>query len=361
MRLRYLVLIGVLLAVCQTPIPLPGQTTDTNTPAPKKGKQQTAAAQEPATSIPAVTSSPSVSGSSSQNTTNQHKSQGNPNTVAISDFPSVSVNRDWFDYALVVFNLGLVLIGFFGVRAAIRTLRAIEKQAGLMETQIEDARKSNADNSEGVKASIAEAVRSASAMEEVAGSMAVNADSVKESVRINREIADVQKLATTLQSRAYLSAFFNAAKFQDANHVFEVQAALRNHGNTPAYDVTFRAVAQIVPAPLPEDFGFPLPDETAGTSVSLMAPGATKLIMRSVSGKVPDDQVAAIKRGDPPRCLAIWGIVKYRDAFEEARHLKFAFTIAWIGWVEGMGKDKDGNALPEQIMSYDTARHNDAD
>jgi hypothetical protein len=57
----------------------------------------------------------------------------------------------------------------------------------------------------------------------------------------------------------------------------------------------------------------------------------------------------------------MWGTVKYRDAFDETRHLKFAFIVFWIGWVAGMDKDKDGNPLPEKVMSVDTARHNDAD
>jgi len=198
-------------------------------------------------------------------------------------------------------------------------------------------------------------------MEGIAESMASNVESMQISVGISRKIADMQKLATELHSRAYLSAFFSTAKYQDANHIFDVQVALRNHGNTPAYDVTFKTVAQIVPAPLTEDFAFPLTDEAAGTSVSLMAPGAMRVITRNVSDKVPDDQVEGIKRGLPPRCLAMWGLVNYRDAFKEKRYLRFAFTVAWIPWVEGLGKDKDGNPLPEVVMSYDTARHNDAD
>jgi len=136
---------------------------------------------------------------------------------------------------------------------------------------------------------------------------------------------------------------------------------LRNHGNTPAYDVTFRAVAQIVPAPIPEDFPFSLPDDAAGTSVSLIAPNTTKLIARTVSGRIPDDQVESIKRGGPPHCLAMWGVVKYRDTFMKTRQLKFAFIVTWLPWVKGMGIDKDGNALPEQIFSHDTAHHNESD
>lgn len=255
----------------------------------------------------------------------------------------------------------LMLVGIGGVIAAIRTLRAIEKQAGLMEIQIKDARKSSDENADNVRASIAEAVRSASAMEGVAQSMAVNAESVKTSVSISREIADTQKLAIVLQSRAYLSAGINAGKFQDANHVFEVQAYLRNHGNTPAYDVTFKSTAQIIELPISDDFAFPLSDENIGTSVSLMAPGAVKLITQALPAKVPDEQVEDIKRGRPPRRLAMWGIVNYRDAFEQRRQLKFAFLVHWVGWVPGMERDERGNLREEQVMGTDTARHNEAD
>jgi hypothetical protein len=222
-----------------------------------------------------------------------------------------------------------------------RTL-TIKKQAALMETQIEDARKSSESSARDVQASIAEAVKSAHAMGQVAVSMA-------ESTTINREIAARQKLAMVLESRAYLSAGLNFAMFQDDNHVFEVQAIMRNHGNTPAYDVTFRSVSQIIPLPIPDDFAFPLPDETAGTSVSFMAPGTNKLITHSLPIRVPDDQVNDIKRGIPPRGLAMWGTVKYRDAFAEIRHLKFAFIVFWVGWVPGMDKDKDGKQLAEKV------------
>ena len=308
--MRRAIVFAVLLAVYQVPIPLPGQV---------------------------------------------------PESITITRLPSVSVERDWIDYWTLGFSGLLALIGIGGVIAAIRTLRAIEKQAGLMETQIKDSRKSSEDNSRDVQASIAEATRASKAMEGIAESMASNVKSVKESVDISREIANMQKLATELHSRAYLSAVFSTARFQDSNHVFEVQAVLRNHGNTPAYDVVFKAAAQVVPVPLPDNFAFPLPGDTAGTSVSLIAPGTTKLMNRRVSDRVPNDQVDAIKLGGPSQCLAMWGIVNYQDAFKKTRRTRFAFFVNWIPWIEGHDKDKDGNPLPPQIISFDTAHHNDAD
>ena len=239
---------------------------------------------------------------------------------------------EWTAYAA----LGLVLVGACGTIAAVWTLRQIKRQADLierqantMEQQLTDARTASAQQVEDVRASIAEAAKSAKAMEGVAESMASNAESVRHSVAISREIADTQKLAIELQGRAYLSVFFDSAFYQDVNHVFEVTAVIKNHGNTPAYDVVFKATAQIVLIPIPEDFAYPLPDNSAGGSVSLIAPGTTKLVHRALAERIPDNEVDTVKRGGPPMALAMWGIVNYRDAFNKIRHIKFAFTVYW--------------------------------
>lgn len=253
----------------------------------------------------------------------------------------------WLTGAIVF--IGALQTVVFGIQAS-RLKQTIKKMDEIATAQTSD-----------VRASILEATRAATAMEGVAGSLAESTQAVQKSLIITREMVDTQKFVFTLQNRAYLSAAFNSAIFQDANHVFEVQISLLNRGNTPAYDVTFKATAEIVPVPLPDDFGFPLPDSSAGISVSLIAPGTTKLINRRVSGRVPDNEVDAIKSGGPPHGLVMWGIVRYRDVFNEIRHLRFAFLATWMPWIKGMGKDKDGNPLPEQTMGYDTAHHNDSD
>ncbi|MGA8029333.1 MAG: hypothetical protein WB992_19500 [Bryobacteraceae bacterium] len=280
--------------------------------------------------------------------------------------------RDRWAFRLTVIGAvisGLVLlIGAGGVIAAVRTLRAInrqadliEKQAIIMERQATEARETAVQQARDVQASIAEATRSAGAMERVAESMAVNAESVKESVSISREIATTQKIAMELQSRAYLSVLFSSALYQDANHVFEVEAAIRNHGNTPAYGVVFKSAVQITPMPIPEDFSFPLPDDSAGPSVSLLAPGTTKVFSRAVSARVSEDSVESIKRGGPPQCLAMWGIVNYLDAFNKTRYTKFAFTLYWRPWIPGKDRDEHGDLRDEPVYSRDMLYHNEAD
>ncbi len=164
--------------------------------------------------------------------------------------------------------------------------------------------------------------------------------------------------ANKVIERAYLSPAFQTAAYQDELHNFETRVTLSNTGHTPAYDVKFRAAIQVVPFPVPSDFEFRLPIETAGMSSSFIAPGADKFISRVLPLRVPDADVAGIKHGGPPSCLLSWGLVNYRDAFKKPRYLKYAFVVRWI---ESTATDKTGAPLPPQQVSSDTAEHNNAD
>ena len=201
-----------------------------------------------------------------------------------------------------------------------------------------------------MRASIGEATRAATAMDAIAVSMAISVESVKQSVQISKDIANQQKLVGELQSRAYLSVQFEDAIYQDATHVFEGIAVVVNRGNTPAYDVTFRTAADILPYPILDDFDFPIPSENTGTSVSLIPAGLNKILRRNIGRRVSDDDVDGIKSGTS-ESLAMGGVVNYRDAFNQSRYTNFAFTIYWAG------KRRDGSDL---IMSLDASRHNDS-
>jgi hypothetical protein len=240
----------------------------------------------------------------------------------------------------LIFIIGALQTLVFWIQAT-RLKKTIEKMDEIATGQTKDMRDS-----------INAAARAADAMEGVAESLAQNVRDVQESVAISREIADRQKLITELGARAYLSVLFENAIYQDASHIFESIVTVVNRGNTPAYEVTFEAAADIVPVPVPDDFNFPLSPADAGTSVSIIAPQTNKIIRRTAAtGRVPDEEVELIKSGGPPRCLAMWGVLKYKDAFREPRYVKFAFTVYWAG------TRKDGSPI---IMSADTAHYNDS-
>jgi hypothetical protein len=55
--------------------------------------------------------------------------------MSINALPSVSVTRDWVDYVALIFSAALMIVGIVGVIAALKTLRAIKKQADEMVEQ----------------------------------------------------------------------------------------------------------------------------------------------------------------------------------------------------------------------------------
>jgi hypothetical protein len=198
-----------------------------------------------------------------------------------------------------------------------------------------------------IQASIAEATRAAHAMEQIAESMAISVESVRQSVAINREIADRQKLVSELQSRAYLTIVFLGVVPQNtATKVrFEPRMNIDNRGNTPAYNIRFAAFADVLPFPLRDDFKFPLPPELFRHS-SAIGPGLHKMISAVVPKLYPEAEADQIASGVGQRIVA-WGIVKYQDAFNIERSVRFGFTHFLLG--------------EDQWMSMDTTQHNESD
>jgi hypothetical protein len=55
--------------------------------------------------------------------------------VSVTALPSVSVARDWLDRTALLISAVLMFVGIIGVFAALKTLRAIKKQADEMVEQ----------------------------------------------------------------------------------------------------------------------------------------------------------------------------------------------------------------------------------
>ncbi len=247
-------------------------------------------------------------------------------TSSDAESPNWYASPEWW-----LFIIGVPTLLVFGWQAfeTRRAAEATRDSVDLMERQAEEARRTTAQQTRDVQASIAEATRSATAMEGVAKSMDSNVQSLQKSLVISENIAETQQLALKTQSRAYISVVFDGAIYQDGPDIsFEARAVLRNDGHTPASGVVINAVARIVPSPLPMDFDFPMPNFTAGVgSVSLVTSGVTKVIRRVVPDRFSDLEVVDIKHGIG-RYLAMWGIVTYADVFGEIHKTKFAFTVS---------------------------------
>ena len=117
-----------------------------------------------------------------------------------------------------------------------------------------------------------------------------------------------------------------------------------NDGNTPAYQVTYRTAADVLPHPLRDDFEFPLPTVVPTRSVSTIGPRHHKIISAIVPKIYSDPEALQIKIGIGQR-IYMWGEVSHKDAFGIDRRLRFSQSLMW------MAEDK--------IMAYDTTHYNE--
>jgi hypothetical protein len=191
------------------------------------------------------------------------------------------------------------------------------------------------DQSGAMERSIAEATRSAAAMEQVAVAIATNA----------RTGADTLAAYKT-QTRAYLAIITGGCVPQDRNTQwrYEVRMFVKNTGHTPAQAVSFGCKAQIFDFPLPANIDLTLPVERNEASGHI-ASGQQHYIRGWLDDLIGDDEIAEITKGNT-RKLYVYGTVYYRDIFGEEHHTNFCQFGMW---------DLGGN-----FSTVNAFRHNDA-
>jgi len=239
----------------------------------------------------------------------------------------------------------LVIVTVIAVRAALKTLGSINAQVDEMRKTGEQTDKLIAENiaqSTSMQRSVSEAARLAAAMEVVSKEIAVSSKAATESVAALKD-------RTARQMRAYLCVVVGSGTFQEQVHglKFAGSPSLINCGHTPAYKVSYRAKAAILPVPLPEDFTFPLPDESVGGSV--LGPQQNAVLNAIVDDFCADEEVEGIKVGQD-KVLYIWGIVNYKDVFGENHFTKFCQTVNFFR----VGTEN-------KVTGFYIARHDEAD
>jgi hypothetical protein len=131
------------------------------------------------------------------------------------------------------------------------------------------------------------------------------------------------------QLRAYVMIQGHGLALQDraANIKLEARTTLLNAGNTPAHSVNFSSRLIILPAKVPEDFDFDLPqgDFDAG---AMLFPHQTLTYRAWLPDLISDEELAALKRiGE--RTLYVYGVVRYKDIFSEEHYTNFCQFFVW--------------------------------
>jgi hypothetical protein len=191
------------------------------------------------------------------------------------------------------------------------------------ERQLKLLADTSAVQSRDTQSSIAEALRAATAMENVAATIQGNA---------------------AIQLRAYVSVLAGAIIEQAPGLNFEFQPGILNAGFTPAYDVIVYTKVDILPYPLPADFDFSLP-EGPEPGVGVLGFQQRTFGIGTLNRRLSEQEIAEIKRPGGRR-IYNYGRVTYRDLFGRPHYTNFCFYTVW------------GTQAP---VCLTTSRHNDAD
>jgi hypothetical protein len=220
----------------------------------------------------------------------------------------------WLTGALVFIGFLQFLVYAYQAKKLRETVESAEGQSKAMERHI------------------AEASRSATAMENIA-------DKIEDG---NRAVM-----------RAYLTVKIGGATYQEkrgpgqSDLKFEARPEVVNTGSTQARKVRIRKKADILPTPVPDGFEYPELADNTELGFATVAAHQSYTISATVDQIVPDAEIQAIKEGEG-KALHVWGIITYEDIFGEKHSTKFGQLLVWM--VDG-----------KTVYGYYTPGQNDAD
>jgi hypothetical protein len=168
-----------------------------------------------------------------------------------------------------------------------------------------------------MEASTAEAARAAAAMENTVAQSKVHTKLLEE--------------FSQKQFRAYISADYIGATYQEGSLRFAGQLKLENTGFTPARKVSYWAKASIYREDPPTDYEFPEGQEFA-TDVG-MSPRQSYVINGVDEKTYPDDVVFDVLMGKAK--LYCWGLITYEDIFGGKWKTRFCHVYGFFYDSEG--------------------------
>jgi hypothetical protein len=162
-----------------------------------------------------------------------------------------------------------------------------------------------------------------------------------------RETIEQMKVSEQRQSRAYVGVVDSSVANFLEGQTPSVFIALRNNGQTPAYDFYATVTVAIGPYPLPSK-DLPMPNplvnlvdgkvKISPIGVGIMTPSHTTHLSQALGIEVSPEAMAEIKAGK--RALYAWGFAKYRDAFNRHWHLEYRYFSGGPGSTERLYDDR---------------------
>ena len=135
------------------------------------------------------------------------------------------------------------------------------------------------------------------------------------------------------QLRAYLSIAGTFIENYGTQRHATINWRVKNHGQTPAFDIDYRFTIEVLPVRLPDGFDFPPPQREIRGGATLF-PGADMAAWFHNDRPFTEEEYDGVE--DCTRNIHIWGVMSYRDAFKHRRTTLFNVILGGPNFVETM-------------------------
>jgi hypothetical protein len=289
--MNWLSLFAVLLFVTQAPVPVPRQASYRSTSASSTVNSQRKSHDAPAT--PPVAVIDPTAAPSSQPHSDKQGQNDDPHSVVISKFPTVSMNKDWADWGLWVFNFMLVVVGALQVVMLLKTLRVIRIQGNHMERQTVILEKSVAVAEVGANAA------------QLSVEQMISRERPRLRVSLEKPILSINKVSGWFEIPLKVSIYGTTEAFISESTIYastgdETGATPSNIPWTPSI-----FIPQVI---LPRT-------EPITTNTMLMIPGSSLI-------EYNEEALNAVREGK--KFIYCSGWITYRNVFDETWVLKFS-------------------------------------
>jgi hypothetical protein len=297
--LRWLAIFAVFFAVTQAPVPTSGQTP--NHPANAGGSVQGNGKTDKKPSAPPPPIIQPVQATKEQYDGSTEAGENKPQPVAIRDFPTVSVRKDWADKSYWLFSGLLVIVGGFQVFLLWRTLGAIKRQAVTMEKSAQNA--------------VADAAAAAVTTQETLAAIKRQADTLEgQTEAALRQIRDTKN-----RERARLALHPKTITEIVVNDLYPmIDLEIENVGYSHAFNLRIEARCEIT-ASLTEPEG----GEMQSVAVSIVQVGGERS-QTSIALSYDEEVVCA---GAKNLYAHLWGSGTYDDVYGDSYPLSFRYFM----------------------------------
>ncbi|HZZ16812.1 MAG TPA: hypothetical protein VFE08_12695 [Candidatus Sulfotelmatobacter sp.] len=309
------------LAVMQTNPPVPRKASDTNAGKGQGVEQNIQDKKTPTEQAPSIVHKTSPEPDKNTSETKAQKDAEKP--VRIGELPPVSITRDWIDRLALAFSAALLIVGIVGVCAAVRTLKAVESQAGIMRGQISQMESAGQQTDKLIAhaaaqvTALADAAQAAKENAEAARIGAMAAENGALAASANARAAQLAAEAHITAERPWIVTSLTKERSPDfpQRHTIRFNLVLRNIGNTPALVRMIHTYPVVVPGfeELPEhpDYGV----ASQFQSERLLAPRERwEYEYWDVSSIVMPNQFDGIVSGKDH--FFYYGIIRYQNTFD---------------------------------------------